>query len=370
MAGSILVGGVADYRQALRNFALKGAKNASKLALAHAARYTGVKGGITLSAGIAGYAATGTLDGALTTAAVGNMVCSATARFTVACFAAGTPLVVDFEGNSRSIEEIEVGDDVLARSEFDAAGPLELKRVEEKFVRVAPVMELVVQGQVITTTAEHPFYVAGEERFVPAGELTLEDQLVDSQGRPIAIDAIRVTDRLITVYNLRVADFHTYFVGGKLWQFDAWVHNASYAPRSAAARVNYDESDMASVALDYRRTRSGMTLRDGRRLDKGNGNIAVFEYLDDNNQLTKRAFLNRMNIDHSELWGMRVLNRAGISRDRVTRIYSELEYCPGCESLTKASFPNASRSYSFPYNIQRALGRQMKSDAVRSALGE
>jgi hypothetical protein len=141
---------------------------------------------------------------------------------------------VDFEGNSRSIEEIEVGDYVLARSEFDAAGPLELKRVEEKFVRVAPVLELVVRGQVITTTAEHPFFVAGEERLVPAGELTLEDQLVDSQGRPIAIDAIRVTDRLITVYNLRVADFHTYFVGGKLWQFDAWVHNASYAPSSVA----------------------------------------------------------------------------------------------------------------------------------------
>jgi hypothetical protein len=84
----------------------------------------------------------------------------------------------------------------------------------------------VVRGQVITTTAEHPFYVAGEERFIPAGELTLEDQLVDSQGRPIAIDAIRVTDRLITVYNLRVADLHTYFVGGKVWSFDAWVHNA------------------------------------------------------------------------------------------------------------------------------------------------
>ena len=132
--------------------------------------------------------------------------------------------MVDFEGNSRSIEDIEVGDDVLARSEIDAAGPLELNHLEEKFFRVAPVMELVVRGQVITTTAEHPFYVAGEERFVPVGELTLEDQLVDSQGRPIAIDAIRVTDRLITVYNLRVADFHTYFVGGKLWQFDAWVH--------------------------------------------------------------------------------------------------------------------------------------------------
>jgi hypothetical protein len=215
MAGSVLVGGVADYRQAFRNFAVNGAESATRSALGHAARYMAVEGGMTLAAGSIGYAATGTVDGALTAASVGNMVGSATARFKVACFAAGTPLVVDFEGNSRSIEDIEVGDDVLARSEFDAAGPLELKRVEEKFVRVAPVMELVVRGQVITTTAEHPFYVAGEERFVPAGELTLEDQLVDSQGRPIAIDAIRVTDRLITVYNLRVADFHTYFVGGK-----------------------------------------------------------------------------------------------------------------------------------------------------------
>jgi hypothetical protein len=197
-----------------------------------------VEGGMTLAAGSIGYAATDTMDGALTAASVGNMVGSATARFTVACFAAGTPLVVDFEGNSRSIEDIEVGDYVLARSEFDAAGPLELKRVEEKFVRVAPVMELVVRGQVITTTAEHPFFVAGEERFIPAGELTLDDQLVDSQGRPIAIDAIRVTDRLITVYNLRVADFHTYFVGGKLWQFDVWVHNASdiYDPSGIAPR--------------------------------------------------------------------------------------------------------------------------------------
>ncbi len=27
------------------------------------------------------------------------------------------------------------------------------------------------------------------------------------------------------VYNLRVADFHTYFVGGEDWSFSVWVHN-------------------------------------------------------------------------------------------------------------------------------------------------
>jgi hypothetical protein len=52
-------------------------------------------------------------------------------------------LVVDLEGNSKPIEEIQEGDSVLARSEFDPQGPLELKRVEEKFVRTAAVMELL-----------------------------------------------------------------------------------------------------------------------------------------------------------------------------------------------------------------------------------
>jgi hypothetical protein len=57
------------------------------------------------------------------------MLGGAIGNLTVACFAAGTPLVVDFEGNSRSIEDIEVGDHVPARSEFDAGGPQELKQV-------------------------------------------------------------------------------------------------------------------------------------------------------------------------------------------------------------------------------------------------
>jgi hypothetical protein len=60
---------------------------------------------------------------ALAGASFGQMLGGAIGNLTVACFAAGTPLVVDFEGSSRSIEDIEVGDYVLARSEFDAAGP-------------------------------------------------------------------------------------------------------------------------------------------------------------------------------------------------------------------------------------------------------
>jgi len=74
-------------------------------------------------------------------------------------------------GNSRPIDEIEVGEFLLARSEFDPDGPLELKRVEENFVRTAVVMELVVRGQSIRTTAEHTLYMPAQKAFVPAGTL-------------------------------------------------------------------------------------------------------------------------------------------------------------------------------------------------------
>ncbi len=182
---------------------------------------------------LVGYGTTGSIDGALMGSSFGQMGGSIAAHFAVACFTAGTPLVVDLEGNSRPIDEIEVGDFVLARSEFDPAGPLELKRVEEKFVRTAMVMELVVHGQSIKTTAEHPFYVPAQGKFVAAGELQVGEQLLGHDGKLVQIESIGSTGEVTTVYNLRVADFHTYFVGGGLWGFDVWVHNQYNAPSSA-----------------------------------------------------------------------------------------------------------------------------------------
>ena len=177
---------------------------------------------------LVGYGTTGSIDGALMGASFGQMGGSIAAHFAVACFTAGTPLVVDMEGNSRPIDEIEVGDFVLARSEFDPNGPLELKRVEEKFVRTAVVMELVVHGQSIKTTTEHLFYVPAQGKFVAAGELQVGEQLVGHDGKLVQIESIGSTGEVTTVYNLRVADFHTYFVGGGLWGFDVWVHNAKF----------------------------------------------------------------------------------------------------------------------------------------------
>src|SRR5207248_220422 len=94
--------------------------------------------------------------------------------YMMGCFRLGTPLLTP-DGDKR-IEDFRVGDMILARSEYDPDGPLEVKEVEEVFVWLAPVLHLHIGGQVIGTTAKHPFY----ERYkgwVAAQQLEVGDQL-------------------------------------------------------------------------------------------------------------------------------------------------------------------------------------------------
>lgn len=208
-----------------------------------------IGGGVALATG--GDALAGASMGALQ-GGVGGFARGFMTRALRACFTAGTPLVVDFEGNSRPIEEIQVGDHVLARDEFDANGPLELRQVEELFTRVSPVIEIVVRGKSIGTTVEHPFYVPAKNAFIPAGELQIGDELVGHDGQLLTVEALRSTGDVVTVYNMRVADFHTYFVGGAAWGFDVWVHNAVCSTLKGSRLIanNPQVKQLADVVTD------------------------------------------------------------------------------------------------------------------------
>ncbi len=79
---------------------------------------------------------------------------------------------------------------VLSRDQFDVAGPVEPKRVEECFTREGVILHLHVAGRVVRTTAEHPFFVEGRG-WTPAGELAVGGQynspnacVGGSEGRP------------------------------------------------------------------------------------------------------------------------------------------------------------------------------------------
>jgi RHS repeat-associated protein len=140
-----------------------------------------------------------------------------------ACFAAGTPLLTP-EG-SKPVEQFKEGDLVLSRGEADPGGRVQAKVVLEVFAEDAPVLELRVAGRVIRTTAEHPFWAVGRG-WVAAGELVEGDRLLTPEGAQVAVEFVAQTVVQERVYNLRIADFRTYFVGCDEWGFSVWCHNA------------------------------------------------------------------------------------------------------------------------------------------------
>jgi hypothetical protein len=63
-----------------------------------------------------------------------------------------------------------------------------------------------------------------------AGELRVGDEVAGKDGEWTAVTSIEETGSVATVYNCRVADFHTYFVGGSDWGFSVWAHNTYNPP--------------------------------------------------------------------------------------------------------------------------------------------
>ncbi|MCY9796177.1 HINT domain-containing protein, partial [Paenibacillus apiarius] len=117
------------------------------------------------------------------------------------------------------IEEIQVGDKVQTRNE--ETGELGYNPVEELFQRETDeTYHVKVNGTTIITTAEHPFWVAGQG-WVEARDLKKGDKLVDLDDQEVPIEDIDVKKERITVYNFRVQGIHNYFVT----DLKIWTHN-------------------------------------------------------------------------------------------------------------------------------------------------
>jgi hypothetical protein len=142
------------------------------------------------------------------------------------CFAAGTPLRTPT--GSQLIETFQVGDLILSRDEHDAQGVITSQQVEEVFERQGLVWNLHVGGQVLRTTAEHPFYVLGQG-WTACHELQAGHQLLCEDGSTITVESLVDSGEWETVYNLTVSELHTYFVGCSEWGFAVWAHNAECA---------------------------------------------------------------------------------------------------------------------------------------------
>jgi hypothetical protein len=107
------------------------------------------------------------------------------------------------------------------------------------------ICEILIGGRKIVTTPEHPFWVMNRG-WVDAAHLE-EGQLIASHdGQWTKVEAVDGGTTIGHVYNMRVAEWHTYFVGEENWGFSVWAHNANYAKgaaKSSPSQGSYYEGD-------------------------------------------------------------------------------------------------------------------------------
>jgi hypothetical protein len=138
------------------------------------------------------------------------------------CFAAGTPILTP-EG-SKPIEDIRPGDWVITAPDDDPDAEPVPRQVEATFENYLPLLDLYVNGRTIRTTAEHPFWVR-DRGWVAAHQLEAGDELRAHDGRWLKVDGFEGPKPSAPVYNMCVAEYHTYFIGHQIWGFAIWSHN-------------------------------------------------------------------------------------------------------------------------------------------------
>ena len=89
--------------------------------------------------------------------------------------------------------------------------------------QVDKLVHLTINGEEIVTTDNHPFYVQNRGS-IDAGKLLVGDKLISVNGEDLSVDSCYTEEckDSVTVYNFKVKDYHTYFVG----ENKVWVHNA------------------------------------------------------------------------------------------------------------------------------------------------
>jgi intein/homing endonuclease len=185
------------------------------------------------------------------------------ARWSIPCFPAGTPVLTPH--GPVPIEDLRAGDVVLSRDEHNVEADIGLQVIEETFRRTGAIRRIRIGDGDFLMTPEHPLYVNGKG-WTPAAHVEPGDLLAVIQAPTISatkrrqvmtaghsfertllsefqgelldeevaaghwrgdwqeVRSNQPTGDFTTVYNFRVANWHTYFIGHP--SLSLWVHNS------------------------------------------------------------------------------------------------------------------------------------------------
>ncbi|MFF3619817.1 polymorphic toxin-type HINT domain-containing protein [Streptomyces sp. NPDC002467] len=141
-------------------------------------------------------------------------------------------LVLMADGTSKKIEEIAVGDKVLATDPETGETASKTVTAEIRTEDDKKYVDLTVGSedadQVITTTDHHPFWSVSAGAWVDAADLKVGMTLRTDDGSAVSVVRTRTYRAEQPTYNLTVSDLHTYYVlAGKM---PVLVHNTTPCP--------------------------------------------------------------------------------------------------------------------------------------------
>jgi hypothetical protein len=170
------------------------------------------------------------------------------------------------DGSYRAIEDIELGDEVLATDpELGITGARPVIDLipgdgEKNLVEITVDTDGAAgeaTGTVIATDG-HPFWVDDQGRFVPAAELATDDVVLDADGDLLTVRGVRPFTEVKKVHNLTVDGIHTFYVavGGAT----VLTHNcADRAPAGHKYRGGIYK-DLKDPATNYKKNVPGTQI--------------------------------------------------------------------------------------------------------------
>lgn len=174
------------------------------------------------------------------------------------CFPGGTLVAAD--GELLPIEEIEVGQLVVCVDPVDNNWGVCI--VERTLVHVfeGELVSLIVDGEHIEATWNHPFWVVAEGKgrhaasdaytgddrllqgeWLHAQEIGIGDRMLAVDGRQVVVESLAMRSGRLRVYDLQVSDLHTFAVG----EVGVVVHNKKFRPNVAiTSRINISKAGL------------------------------------------------------------------------------------------------------------------------------
>jgi hypothetical protein len=126
------------------------------------------------------------------------------------CSFGGETRVLMADGTTKPISEIEPGDMVLAQD--PETGEIGAREVTDAWVHDDDLVRLEIDGEIVRTTEDHPFWNDTDREWQRADQLDHGDLVLTADGRRVKVGQVLGSAGRGSAYNLSVEGLHTYHV--------------------------------------------------------------------------------------------------------------------------------------------------------------